>query len=136
MPRSRPLAQLSKHGPHLGTGMDSALAEKLCAGVGARTNVPVLPLLPYGCSPGHSHRWPGTLALSPQTLIALVSEIGDWLRASGSWRFLSSTPVTNVTPPAARSKSCAAVTTISAVAGHYRHTRPRGAHAFFSGCRR
>ncbi len=94
-----PVGATEQHGPHLGTGMDSALAEKLCADVGARAGVPVLPLLPYGCSLGHSHRWPGTLALSPQTLIALVSEIGDWLHASGFRRFfIVNSHVTNAAP--------------------------------------
>ncbi len=94
-----PVGATEQHGPHLGTGMDSALAEKLCAEAGACTGVPVLPLLPYGCSLGHSHRWPGTIALSPQTLIALVTEIGDWLHASGFRRlFIVNSHVTNAAP--------------------------------------
>ena len=94
-----PVGATEQHGPHLGTGMDSALARHLCAEVGARTGVPVLPLLPYGCSLGHSRRWPGTLALSPQTLIALVTEIGDWLHAAGFRRlFLVNAHVTNAAP--------------------------------------
>ncbi len=94
-----PVGATEQHGPHLGTGMDSALAERICAAVSAQTQVPVLPLLPYGCSLGHSHRWPGTLALSPQTLIALVTEIGDWVHASGFHRlFLVNAHVTNAAP--------------------------------------
>jgi creatinine amidohydrolase len=94
-----PVGATEQHGPHLGTGMDSSLAEKLCAAVGAQTNVPVLPLLPYGCSLGHSHRWPGTLALNPQTLIELVSEIGDWVHASGFRRFfIVNSHLTNAAP--------------------------------------
>jgi len=49
----------------------------------ARTGVPVLPALAYGCSLGHSRRWPGTVALSPHTLIDLVVEIGEWVLAAG-----------------------------------------------------
>jgi creatinine amidohydrolase len=94
-----PVGATEQHGPHLGTGMDSALAERLCASVGARTGVPVLPLLPYGCSLGHSRRWAGTISLSPQTVIAVVTEIGDWLRASGFRRlFLVNAHVTNAAP--------------------------------------
>jgi creatinine amidohydrolase len=79
--------------------MDSSLAEKLCATAGAQTKVPVLPLLPYGCSLGHSRRWPGTLALNPQTLIAIVSEIGDWVHASGFRRFfIVNSHMTNAAP--------------------------------------
>jgi creatinine amidohydrolase len=94
-----PVGATEQHGPHLGAGMDSALAQRLCAEVGERTGVPVLPLLPYGCSLGHTRRWPGTLSLSPQTLIAAVAEIGDWVAASGFHRlFLVNTHVTNAAP--------------------------------------
>jgi len=94
-----PIGATEQHGPHLGTGMDSALAARLCAAVGTLTRVPVLPLLPYGCSLGHSQRWPGTIALSPQTLIAVVTEIGDWLHVSGFRRlFLVNAHVTNAAP--------------------------------------
>jgi creatinine amidohydrolase len=94
-----PVGATEQHGPHLGTGMDSFLAEKLCAAVGAQAKVPVLPLLPYGCSLGHSRRWPGTLALNPQTLIAIVSEIGDWVHASGFRRFfIVNSHLTNAAP--------------------------------------
>jgi creatinine amidohydrolase len=94
-----PVGATEQHGPHLGTGMDSALADQVCTTAGAQTGVPVLPLLPYGCSLGHSHRWPGTIALSPQTLIALVTEIGDWVHASGFRRlFIVNAHVTNAAP--------------------------------------
>lgn len=94
-----PCGATEQHGPHLGTGMDSALARKLCAAVSQLTRVPVLPALSYGCSLGHSHRWPGTLALQPQTLIALVTDIGDWLHRAGFRRlFLINAHVTNAAP--------------------------------------
>ena len=78
-----PVGATEQHGPHLGTGMDSVLSEKLCYEVAKRTGVPVLPTLSYGCSIGHSHRWPGTLALSPATMIAVLCDIGDWLYKAG-----------------------------------------------------
>ena len=94
-----PVGATEQHGRHLATGMDSALADRLCAEVGARTGTPVLPLLPYGCSLGHSRRWPGTISLGPQTLIALVSEIGDWVQGAGFRRlFIVNTHVTNAAP--------------------------------------
>lgn len=94
-----PVGATEQHGPHLGTGMDSVLAESLCATVAEITGVPLLPLLPYGCSLGHSRRWPGTLALQPQTLIAVVTDIGDWLHASGFRRFfIVNSHVTNAAP--------------------------------------
>ena len=78
-----PLGATEQHGPHLGTGMDSILADRLCATVAERVGLPALPTLNYGCSIGHSHRWPGTLSLSPTTLIAVLCDIGDWLYKAG-----------------------------------------------------
>ncbi|HLP03714.1 MAG TPA: creatininase family protein [Opitutaceae bacterium] len=94
-----PCGATEQHGPHLGTGMDACLATLLGDAVSAATGVPVLPTLAYGCSLGHSHRWPGTLAPQPQTLIALVTDLGDWLFAAGFRRlFLLNTHVTNFAP--------------------------------------
>ena len=94
-----PCGATEQHGPHLGTGMDTSLATHVCAAVSAATGVPVLPALSYGCSIGHSHRWPGTLALQPQTLIALVTDLGDWLFRAGFRRlFLVNSHVTNAAP--------------------------------------
>lgn len=94
-----PCGATEQHGPHLGTSMDTTLATDVCAAVSAATGVPVLPELAYGCSLGHSHRWPGTLALQPQTLISLVTDIGDWLHAAGFHKiFLINSHVTNAAP--------------------------------------
>ncbi len=94
-----PVGATEQHGPHLGCGMDASIADKLCRAVAEATGVPLLPLLPYGCSIGHSKRWPGTLALQPKTLIDLVKDIGDWLYASGIRRlFIVNSHVTNQAP--------------------------------------
>jgi creatinine amidohydrolase len=75
------------------------LADRLCAAAAARTGVPALPTLPYGCSLGHSRRWPGTLSVQPKTLIDVVKEIGDWACWSGVRRlFIVNTHVTNAAP--------------------------------------
>ncbi|MGE0056053.1 MAG: creatininase family protein [Hyphomicrobium sp.] len=94
-----PVGATEQHGPQLATGMDYVLADKLCTEVAARTKVPMLPLLAYGCSLGHSRRWPGTIALQPITLINLVKEIGDWAYISGVRRlFIVNSHVTNAAP--------------------------------------
>lgn len=94
-----PVGATEQHGPHLTTGMDFVLADVLCREVAARTGVPMLPLLPYGCSLGHSRRWPGTIALQPVTLIHLVKDIGDWAYYSGVRRlFIVNSHVTNAAP--------------------------------------
>lgn len=94
-----PVGATEQHGPHLGCGMDAVLADKLCREVAAATGVPMLPVLPYGCSIGHSQQWPGTLAVQPITLIELVKQIGDWAYHSGVRRlFIVNTHVTNAAP--------------------------------------
>jgi creatinine amidohydrolase len=94
-----PVGATEQHGPHLGCGMDAVLADRLCAAAAARTKVPALPTLPYGCSLGHSRRWPGTLAVAPITLIELVKQIGDWAYHAGVRRlFIVNTHVTNAAP--------------------------------------
>jgi len=94
-----PVGATEQHGPHMGCGTDAVLADRLCQAVGARTGVPMLPTLPYGCSLGHSQRWPGTLAVQPITLIELVKQIGDWAFHSGVRRlFIVNTHVTNAAP--------------------------------------
>lgn len=94
-----PVGATEQHGPHMGCGMDFVLADKLCREVSERTSVPMLPMLPYGCSIGHSRRWPGTIAVQPITLIELVKQIGDWAHHSGVRRlFIVNTHVTNAAP--------------------------------------
>lgn len=94
-----PVGATEQHGPHLGCGMDFTLADKLGREASSRTGVAMLPAMPYGCSLGHSRRWPGTISLSPKTLIDLVFETGSWAHHSGARRlFIVNTHVTNAAP--------------------------------------
>lgn len=94
-----PVGATEQHGPHLGVGMDSRNATLLCEAVSRETGVPMLPPLPYGCSLGHSRRWPGTLSLQPHTLTQTVVEIFDWLHGAGFKRlFLVNGHVGNAAP--------------------------------------
>ena len=94
-----PVGATEQHGPHLGCGVDTSIAERLCAAVSSRTGVPVLPALAYGCSLGHSRRWPGTIALDPVLMIGLVTAIGSWAHHSGVRRlFIINGHVTNAAP--------------------------------------
>lgn len=83
-----PVGATEQHGPHLALEVDTASATMVAHGVSAATGVPVLPPLAYGCSLGHSRRWPGTIALSPKTLIDLVVDIGGWAIGAGFRRLL------------------------------------------------
>jgi creatinine amidohydrolase len=94
-----PVGATEQHGPHLGCGMDFVLAEKLAHAVSGATRVPVLPTLPYGCSLGHSRRWPGTITLDPLVMAQIVVQIGTSAYHSGVRRlFLVNAHVTNVAP--------------------------------------
>lgn len=94
-----PVGATEQHGPHLGCGMDSEIADQLAKEVGELTNIAVLPTLPYGCSIGHSKKWPGTIALQPKTMIDVVKEIGDWVAYSGVKRlFILNSHVSNFAP--------------------------------------
>ena len=83
-----PVGATEQHGPHLGVGMDTCNTVGLCEAVSGKTGVPVLPPLSYGCSLGHSRRWPGTLSVQPQTLIQSVAELFDWLHGAGFKRLI------------------------------------------------
>lgn len=94
-----PVGATEQHGPHLPTGVDTFSAQAVADGVSARTGIPVLPAIAYGCSLGHSRAWPGTLSLRPETLARMVFEIADWVRASGFTRLvLLNGHVTNWAP--------------------------------------
>lgn len=94
-----PVGATEQHGPHMGCGMDAVLADILCKAVADKTGVMMLPTMPYGCSLGHSKRWPGTIAIQPKTLIDITKEIGDWAYDSGVRRlFIVNTHVTNNAP--------------------------------------
>ncbi len=83
-----PVGATEQHGPHLGVGMDSRNATLLCEAVSRETGAPVLPTLSYGCSLGHSRRWPGTIALQPQTLIDSIVQIFEWVYHAGFKRII------------------------------------------------
>jgi creatinine amidohydrolase len=78
-----PVGATEQHGPHLATGTDTLLADHVADAAAEQTGDVVLPALPYGCSLGHTDRWPGTLSLHPTTMIAVVVEVGRWAHASG-----------------------------------------------------
>lgn len=78
-----PVGATEQHGPHLATGADTFFADRVAVDAAARTGDLVLPPLAYGCSLGHTARWPGTISLHPRTLTAVVVEVGRWVHASG-----------------------------------------------------
>jgi creatinine amidohydrolase len=83
-----PVGATEQHGRHLPLCVDTISAEAVAHEVSRRTGVPVLPVIAYGCSLGHSTRWPGTISLRPETLSRIVLDIAEWVQAAGFRRVL------------------------------------------------
>ena len=86
-----PIGATEQHGPHLPVTTDTTIAAAFATAAAARAAKEVatwvLPPLPFGFSPEHAGR-PGTIALSPQTLLAITDDIGRGVAASGIRRLL------------------------------------------------
>ena len=78
-----PVGATEQHGAHLPTGTETLLATHVAQAAAERTGDVVLPPLSYGCSLGHTDRWPGTLSLHPATMTGVVVEVGRWVYGSG-----------------------------------------------------
>ncbi|MBE9178200.1 creatininase family protein [Oculatella sp. LEGE 06141] len=83
-----PIGATEQHALHLPVGVDTFSATAVARGVSAKTGIPVLPPLPYGCSLGHSKQWAGTISLRPETLATLILEIAEWVVSAGFGRML------------------------------------------------
>jgi creatinine amidohydrolase len=75
-----PVAAIEQHGPHLAVAVDAAINEGVLKRalelVPAQLPLTVLPALPVGRSDEHED-FPGTLSLSPETVIRVWEEVGD-----------------------------------------------------------
>ena len=73
-----PVGAIEQHGPHLPLDVDAYDAQRLALEVAERCSNPrplVLPMIPYGVSYHHDD-FPGTVSVGPDTLAAMVHEIG------------------------------------------------------------
>jgi creatinine amidohydrolase len=86
-----PIGATEQHGPHLPLSVDSRIAAALVKRtldlLPSGFPISILPMLHYGVSPEHAD-YPGTIAVSAETQIALLLEIGRSVAAAG-WRKLA-----------------------------------------------
>lgn len=82
----QPVGSIEQHGPHLPIIVDSAIASAVLGKALAKLNPKVpayaLPPLYYGKSNEHWH-FPGTITLSAQTLLAVLTEMAQSIYRSG-----------------------------------------------------
>ncbi|MEM8797494.1 MAG: creatininase family protein, partial [Pseudomonadota bacterium] len=78
-----PVGATEQHGAHLASGCDTISAETLAVLAAEKAEALVLPGLPYGCSLGHTAKWPGTISLHPTTLTQVIVECGRWAVENG-----------------------------------------------------
>ena len=86
-----PVAAIEQHGPHLPVSVDATInagiPERALQIGAADTTVLALPMQSVGLSVEHI-RFPGTLTLSAETLIAVLEEIGRSVRRAGVRRLV------------------------------------------------
>jgi creatinine amidohydrolase len=86
-----PLAATEQHGPHLPVSVDTVLnqgvLEAALAKLPPEFPLLVLPTQAVGCSVEHA-RFPGTLTSSPETLLALWTDIGRGVARAGVKRLV------------------------------------------------
>jgi creatinine amidohydrolase len=82
-----PVGAIEQHGPHLPLAVDTLLCTDVALGVSALTGVPVVPTLCYGVSGSHGD-FAGTIALRPETMIAVVEDVIDSLYERGIRQFI------------------------------------------------
>jgi creatinine amidohydrolase len=82
-----PVGATEQHGQHMALCVDTVVSNHVALGVSALTGVPVVPPLCYGVSGSHGGL-PGTIALRPETMIALVEDVIDSLYRCGIRQFI------------------------------------------------
>ena len=82
-----PIGACEQHGPHLPLAVDTIDCYEIAKRVSAKTGVPVVPPLMYGCSQSHGN-FLGTLSIRPETMIRMISDIAEWIYRSNIRKIL------------------------------------------------
>jgi len=77
-----PFGAIEQHGPHMPLCVDWQVVTYVAQGVSALTGVPHAHPIVYGVSGSHGS-FPGTMGVRPETMIALVEDLVEWLYRSG-----------------------------------------------------
>lgn len=77
-----PLGAVEEHGPHMTLSVDTLAAEELARRVCRETGAVLLPALPFGQVWSLS-RFPGSLSLRTETLVAVLGDLADDVRRQG-----------------------------------------------------
>ena len=82
-----PVGGTEQHGPSGPLGTDLIIAEELANDLGEERRAMVAPAIPFGVSQVHG-AFPGTIAVKPATVLALVTDAIESLAQQGFRRFL------------------------------------------------
>lgn len=77
-----PIGAIEQHGPHLPVDTDAIIAEYLGCRVAKALRGLLLPVMSYGAS-WSLRQFPGTISLSPQTIVSFICDVSDSLYRHG-----------------------------------------------------
>lgn len=77
-----PIGSTEQHGPHLPLAVDAYQARDLAEEIAAAADVLVAPLIPYGDA-NHHLGFPGTVSLSTETVVSVLSDVYESLVGHG-----------------------------------------------------